>query len=82
VGALLVGLGLVVHARGRRWLGLTFLIVGFSEMAFWTCPTFLGSETREFDRLLANKLVLSSVSLVLLGLGVRLLGAFREPRPS
>jgi hypothetical protein len=42
------------------------LIAAFAEFIYWTSPTFLGANTREFDRLLANKLAFSLMSLVLL----------------
>lgn len=56
------------------------MIAGFSEIIYWTSPTFLGSNTREFDRLLVNKLALSAVSLALLGLAIRFLRVFAEER--
>ena len=56
------------------------MIAGFSEFIYWTSPTFLGSATREFDRLLLNKLVFSLASLVLLGLAIYLLGVFSEEK--
>jgi len=59
-------LGLLTYKKLTRWLGLALLIVGFAEFIYSTCPTFLGSNTHEFDRLLVNKLALSVVSLVLL----------------
>lgn len=83
VGLLLTLLGVACYLRLNRWLGLTLLIVGFSEIIYWTSPTFLGAATREFDRLLVHKLTLSVVSLVLLGGAIRLLAVFaEEPRRS
>jgi uncharacterized small protein (DUF1192 family) len=80
VGLVLVGLGVAVYARTNRWLGLTLLIVAFSEMIYWTCPTFLGVTTREFDRLLVHKLALSFVSLILLTVVTRVVGAFEDDK--
>ncbi len=67
----LVGLGLsvaglIIYRKVNRWYGLTFVITAFSEIIYWTSPTFLGASTREFDRLLANKLVFTVISLALL----------------
>jgi hypothetical protein len=59
-------LGLVIYRKGGRWLGLTLLIIAFSELIYWTSPTFFGPGTQEYDRLLLNKLVFSVVSLLLL----------------
>ena len=80
VGLLFAALGVACYLRRNRWLGVTLLIAGFSEFIYWTSPTFLGSATREFDRLLLNKLVFSLVSLVLLGLAIYLLGVFSEEK--
>ena len=58
--------GLLIYKRASRWLGLTLLIVAFSEFIYWTSPTIWGSGIREFDRLLLNKLAFSLISLLLL----------------
>lgn len=78
VGLALAVLGAASYLRVNPWVGMTLLIAGFSEVIYWTSPTFLGAVTREFDRLLVNKLVLSLVSLALLAVTIRLLGAFGE----
>lgn len=65
-GLFFLVLGVVFYKKFNRWLGLTFLIIAFSEMIYWTSPTFLGTETKEFDRLLTCKIFFSLVSLVLL----------------
>lgn len=77
VGLLLLVLGMVIYKRVNRWFGLTLLIAGLSEFIYWTSPTFFGG-TREFDRLLWNKLVLSLVSLVLLMAVIRLNRIFAD----
>lgn len=59
-------IGLFCYERGSPWLGLTLLIAGFSEMLWATSPSFRGSPQTEFDRLLTNKIIFSSISLVLL----------------
>ena len=78
IGLVLAVLGAACYRRLNRWLGVTLLIVGFSEIVYWTSPTFMGPNTQEFDRLLVHKLVLSIVSLVLLGLSIHLLDVFKE----
>ena len=78
VGLFLAVLGVGLYLRANRWVGMTLVIAGFSEIVYWTSPTFLFSATREFDRLLVNKLVLSVVSVVCLGLAIRMLGVFSE----
>jgi hypothetical protein len=77
VGLVFFVLGLFCYRKLNRWFGLTLLIAGFSEFIYWTSPTFLGS-TREFDKLLANKLALSAVSLVLLITAIWFLGIFAD----
>jgi hypothetical protein len=77
----LLVLGLFSYRNLNRWLRSSLLIAAFSEFVYWTSPTFIGS-TREVDRLLANKLVLSIVSLVLLLVAIWFLGIFAEKQQS
>jgi hypothetical protein len=77
VAAVLFVLGLFAYKKINRWLGLTLLIAAFSEFIYWTSPTFIGA-TREFDRLLVNKLVLSIVALALLVGAIWFLDIFAE----
>lgn len=81
VAAVLFALGLFVFKKLNRWLGITLLITAFAEFIYWTSPTFIGP-TRELDRLLANKLVLSIVALVLLVAAIWLLDIFAEKEQS
>jgi hypothetical protein len=80
VGFILSAMGVATYLRQHRWLGTTLLIVGFSEIIYWTTPTFFGGGIQEFDRLVENKLALSVVSVVILGLTLRLLNVFEEDR--
>jgi hypothetical protein len=80
VGFILSAAGVATYLREHRWLGTTLLIVGFSEIIYWTTPTFFGGGIQEFDRLVENKLALSVVSVVILGLTLRLLNVFEEDR--
>lgn len=81
VAAVLFVLGLFAYTKLNRWLGISLLIAAFSEFIYWTSPTFIGS-TREVDRLLANKLALSIVSLVLLVGAIWFLDIFAEKEQS
>jgi hypothetical protein len=54
------------------------LIIGFSEMIYWTTPPLFSGRIQEFERLVATKLALSAVSLALAALTIHLLGVFRE----
>jgi hypothetical protein len=81
----LIGLGFFIlgaffYKKTSRWLGLALLIAAFIEFIYWTSPTFFGMGTREFDRLLVNKLVLSVISFVLLIIAIRMNGIFSEKR--
>jgi len=78
VGVALSALGMLIYILRRRWLGLTFLIAGFTEIIYWTSPTFLGISTREFDRLLGYKLAFSVVSLALLLVAIMMQGIFTQ----
>ncbi len=65
--------GLIVHQKGSRWLGLAFLMTGFSEMIWWCSPAWFSRSTAETDRLLGNKLVLSLATIVFLMATARVL---------
>ena len=82
IGLVFSAVGVVGYLKGNRWAGVTLMSIGFSEVIYWTSPTFFGTTTREFDRLLAHKLAFSLVSMVFLGFAIRLLGAFREDGPT
>jgi hypothetical protein len=81
VAAVLFVMGLLACKKLNRWLGITLLIAAFAEFIYWTSPTFIGP-TREFDRLLANKLALSIVSLVFLVGAIWFLDIFAEREES
>ena len=81
VAAVLFVMGLLAYKKLNRWLGLALLIAAFAEFIYWTSPTFIGP-TREFDRLLANKLALSIVSLMFLVGAIWLLNIFAEKEES
>jgi hypothetical protein len=80
VGLILAGAGLVSYLRGARWFGTTLLIIAFSEIIYWTTPTFFGGGIQEFDRLVVNKLVLSALSVCLLSVAIRMLAVFDETK--
>lgn len=77
IGLVLLVLGVVIYKRLNRWIGFTLIIAALSEFIYWCSPTFFGG-TREFDRLLWNKLVLSLVSLALLVVVTWMIGVFVE----
>jgi hypothetical protein len=57
--------GVVVH-KFSSWAGLILRIIGFSEMIYWTTPSYMGWGTREADKLFENQLVFSVLALLLL----------------
>ena len=81
IGFVFSVVGLVLYLRINAWAGLTFMIIGFSEAVYWTSPTFFsGDATREFNRLLVHKFVLSIVSIVALASAIYFLRIFRDER--
>jgi len=78
IGLVLSAIGLLIYKTFNRWLGFTLMIAGFAEFIYWTSPTFLGGGTREFDRLLVNKLAYSMISLVLLLAVIFMLDIFSQ----
>jgi len=66
-GLILLLSGLLCYKRLYLWSGLTLITTGVAEMIWWTCPAFRwGGASREFDKLLTNKIVLSLMSIILL----------------
>ena len=78
VGFCLLLAGAWLFRYRSKWLGVSLEIAAFSEFVYWTSPTLLGASVREFDRLLANKLLFSLLSLLLLGLIAWLQGVFAQ----
>ena len=67
-------LGMLVHRKLSRWLGLAWLVTGFSELIWWCSPPWIHRYTIESDRLLENKLILAVVTALLLLGTARVLG--------
>ncbi len=67
-GFALLLVGALLHRRGALWPALAFVIAALGEMIWWTSPSFRGADTREFTRLLDNKLLFSVLSLLVLAL--------------
>lgn len=80
IGLFLLLLGLFFFKKVNRWAGVALGIVSFAEFEYWTSPTFFGSGVREYDRLLATKLALTTVSLALLVFVIWWWRVFREDR--
>ncbi|HEV8581642.1 MAG TPA: hypothetical protein VGX68_21450 [Thermoanaerobaculia bacterium] len=49
-------LAVLFHWRGYQWIAMALLILGFSEMEWWTSPSFFGGAQQEFTRLIENKI--------------------------
>ena len=87
-GLLSAVLGLFVHRKASRWLGLALMIAGFAEMIWWCSPAWFSQATAETRRLLGYKLILSVTTMLLFMGGARLLGLLRndeqrmEPPPA
>lgn len=64
-GAIGIAIGAFVFRAVNAWLGMSGVLVGYSEMLFWTSPLlhrrFAGDE---FETLLSIKLLLSAITLV------------------
>jgi len=66
-GLVLLIMGLLCYKQQYLWVGLTLITAGISEMIWWTSPTFRwGGGSKEFDKLLTNKIAFSLASIVLL----------------
>ena len=71
--------GAFIYAKKSRWLGLAFMITGFAEMIWWCSPSWINRATAETERLLANKVALSVMTLLFLVAGARTLGLLKNP---
>jgi hypothetical protein len=79
-GAGLLLLGIVFCRCAARWLGMALLIPGFSEMIWWTSPSFgWTGPAVEFDWLLTNKILFTCATLAIL-LTVWLAAAWADRR--
>jgi hypothetical protein len=66
-GLVLIAIGSLLYARGHAWPGMSLVLPGFMELMWWSAPSFtLGGAIREYDVLLINKIVLTTVAFVLL----------------
>ena len=66
-GFVFLVLGCSAYRWLDEWLGISGIIVAFSEMIFWASPVYLTViSSREFERLLHNKLVLALITFALL----------------
>ncbi len=64
-GAVGVGIGIVVLRRINDWLGMSGILAGYAEMAYWTSP-LVDRQYRgaEFEGLLDIKLLLSALTMI------------------
>lgn len=60
-------LGGVFYVKQAVWMGLSLIIAGFSELLWWSSPSFFGGGAHEeYELLLINKIVISLIGLGLL----------------
>lgn len=76
-------IGAVVYSKWNQWLGLTLCIAAFTEFIYWTyADSFSFSSSlmniRQHDRVLANKLVFTIASIVLLLGVIQMQGIFKK----
>ncbi len=66
-GLLAFIIGLIVYLKINKWMGVSSLIIGISEMAIWTSPLFRGYGRRVgFENLLNYKLIFSVASFLIM----------------
>jgi hypothetical protein len=73
-GLLFAVAGTVTYRKANPWLGLSFLIVGFSEMLYWCSPGYFEGTSYQFDRMLTNNLVMCILTLLALAAVTMLTG--------
>jgi hypothetical protein len=66
-GLLSTFIGIIAFKKINKWLGLSGIIVGFSEMLCWTSPLFHNRLlSQQYEYLLNYKLLFSIVTLIIL----------------
>jgi hypothetical protein len=66
-GLVSLSTGIIAFTRINRWLGVSGIIIGFSEMLCWTSPLFHNRLlSQQFQHLLDYKLIFSTITLILL----------------
>lgn len=74
-------IGVLFLLSGRGWLGISLIAPGVLEMIWWTSPSFgMGTDVRDFTRLLDNKLILSIVTFLILMLSWSVNERWRKTR--
>jgi len=74
-------IGVLFLVSGRGWLGISLIVPGVLEMIWWTSPSFgLGTDARDFTRLVDNKLILSVVTFLVLMLSWSINERWRKTR--
>ena len=81
-GVAFLVVGLAVHQWGNRWVGTAALIVAFSEMIYWSSPSYFSAALVEYQRLLGTKIALASISVVSLLATARVIGALGPAKDS
>ncbi len=66
VGFLALLAGAWAFRRGSEWPGVALYVLAFSEMIWWTSPSFAGGPEQEFARLLDQKILFTVLALGLL----------------
>lgn len=66
-GYVLIALGSVLYLRGHNWVGMSLVLPGFTELAWWSAPSFtMGGAVQEYELLLTNKIILTMIAFVLI----------------
>jgi hypothetical protein len=66
-GFVLLLMGIFCYGQTYLWLGLSLITAGITEMIWWTSPSFRwAGGSKEFDKLLTNKIIFSIASIILL----------------
>jgi len=65
-GLFFLVVGIAAYKWANPWLGIAALIAAFSEMVYWSSPSYFSGRSHEFERLLQNKLAFAAASMVLL----------------
>lgn len=65
IGIVFLSIGFLLYRKNLKWLGLTFLIMGFTELIYWGTPTYI-SQPQIYEKMIITQLIINILSFILL----------------
>ncbi|MFA8343180.1 MAG: hypothetical protein ACEPO8_09460 [Rhodothermaceae bacterium] len=65
IGIVFLAIGFLLYRKKLKWLGLTFLIMGFTELIYWGTPTYI-SQPQIYETMIITQLIINLISFIIL----------------